>query len=551
MMKFNKTTLLLAVLAAITTFVSVNADAQIYKWRDQRGIIQYSDKPPAAALSNIVQATRAEIINALQKKDVCTLASPSAIAPTNTQYAGTLFGLNFAKIKKAPVATIAPKPTSLSASISNAAKSANAQYTPFGGVLRTTFNNGQKNVTVFGIPLNPFQTKQAANAGTKSSPVMLAANTTVTIPNTTTANNVSGTAALPKSLTPTASNGAAAAVVANATPNPSTTPATTPKPSNNIVQVGLMPAVDISKVPAGITGSAVAQLKSGVHDGIHLENNGAFRINCEYSHMSNDDPIVYPNQQGAAHHHTFFGNTGLNYASTTESILATGNSTCDGGILNRTGYWMPSIIDTATNTPIKPWRVIVYYKAWGTSGTVKVPPKGLRMITGNAKAVTETDAKGSYVCFNMPGEVMATGGKSIQACNKNGFIRYKIEFPSCWDGVNLDSPDHKSHMAFAADNFQRADGSWYHTTNNCPITHPVAVPVITLAADFTATTDAGTINWRLASDNYSAALPRGLSAHADWMNGWNEATLKTAVDNCLNKNIDCGVDYLGNGTTLF
>jgi hypothetical protein len=35
----------------------------------------------------------------------------------------------------------------------------------------------------------------------------------------------------------------------------------------------------------------------------------------------------------------------------------------------------------------------------------------------------------------------------------------------CWDGKNLDSPDHKSHMA-------------YPTGNNCPSTHPVRVPQI-------------------------------------------------------------------------
>ena len=39
------------------------------------------------------------------------------------------------------------------------------------------------------------------------------------------------------------------------------------------------------------------------------ETGGAFRLLCNWSKMSNDDPIVYPGQPGAAHHHTFFGNT--------------------------------------------------------------------------------------------------------------------------------------------------------------------------------------------------------------------------------------------------
>ena len=37
-------------------------------------------------------------------------------------------------------------------------------------------------------------------------------------------------------------------------------------------------------------------------------------------------------------------------------------------------------------------------------------------------------------------------------------------FPSCWDGKNLDSPDHKSHMSYPNGAFN--DGT-------CPPSHPV------------------------------------------------------------------------------
>lgn len=41
---------------------------------------------------------------------------------------------------------------------------------------------------------------------------------------------------------------------------------------------------------------------------------------------------------------------------------------------------------------------------------------------------------------------------------------------SCWDGVNLDSPNHKSHVAFPLDDspFQRG--------SPCPASHPVRLP---------------------------------------------------------------------------
>ena len=41
-----------------------------------------------------------------------------------------------------------------------------------------------------------------------------------------------------------------------------------------------------------------------------------------------------------------------------------------------------------------------------------------------------------------------------------------VSVPQCWDGVNLDSPDHKSHMAYPV--------------GGCPSTHPVPFPEITV-----------------------------------------------------------------------
>mmetsp|Transcript_25346 Transcript_25346/g.43138 ORF Transcript_25346/g.43138 Transcript_25346/m.43138 type:complete len:95 (-) Transcript_25346:6-290(-) len=41
--------------------------------------------------------------------------------------------------------------------------------------------------------------------------------------------------------------------------------------------------------------------------------------------------------------------------------------------------------------------------------------------------------------------------------------------PSCWDDVNVDSPDHMSHVAYSSD--RTALGS-------CPQTHPVKIPQI-------------------------------------------------------------------------
>src|SRR2546421_7651008 len=146
---------------------------------------------------------------------------------------------------------------------------------------------------------------------------------------------------------------------------------------------------DAHKIPPGSPGSPVDRVvpttdqptPSG--DGV-----GAFRTVCAYSHMSTDDPIVYPGQPGAAHLHVFWGNTGVNANSTANSIATTGNGTCRGGTINRTGYWAPAVIDTKTGAPIAPDLIHVYYKS-GYLGVrpdqVRPMPAGLRIVAGDAQ----------------------------------------------------------------------------------------------------------------------------------------------------------------------
>ena len=51
-----------------------------------------------------------------------------------------------------------------------------------------------------------------------------------------------------------------------------------------------------------------------------------------------------------------------------------------------------------------------------------------------------------------------------------GGIRATLIFPSCWDGKNLDSPDHRSHVAYAPGSALAGD--------KCPSTHPVRIPQV-------------------------------------------------------------------------
>ena len=306
-----------------------------------------------------------------------------------------------------------------------------------------------------------------------------------------------------------------------------------------------MPAVDISKNMAPAIG--VSEPFIGANGPpAPGDGDGQFRTICRPSHMGNDDPIIYPNQQGAAHHHTFFGNTSLNYKSDVGNMRNAGNSTCKGGTANLSAYWVPSMIDTASNTPLLPNDAVFYYKTGYTvkREQVRPPPKGLRIIAGNSKSTVSQriDKYTTQVRYNcvLPGNVNQPDSDSIPACAKGSEIHSVINFPNCWDGKNLDSPDHQSHMAYAT----------YGV--GCPATHPTAIPTITFNIFYKVTQAAGTANWRLASDNYAKnGYNAGYSSHADWINGWDEKIMKMAVENCDNKGLDCGVGNLGNGTGLW
>jgi len=86
--------------------------------------------------------------------------------------------------------------------------------------------------------------------------------------------------------------------------------------------------------------------------------------------------------------------------------------------------------------------------------------------------------------------------------------------PSCWDGANLDSADHRSHVAYPKRG--EADGK-------CPKTHPVRLPQI---AVFTRIAPyLGGVH--LFSDGTGYF-------HADYFSGWKAKKLQKVLDRCEN-----------------
>lgn len=308
-------------------------------------------------------------------------------------------------------------------------------------------------------------------------------------------------------------------------------------PPTTTVGLGQLPANPV--VNTGYTAFRVdttyGQNPPNSHDGT-----GNFRTRCTLSHYSFNDPIVYPSQPGRSHLHAFLGNTSTDAYTTGSNIRSKGGSTCRGGTANLSGYWIPALIDTATNLPVNFKESDIYYKSAYRGiepKNVKPIPTGLVMLAGDPNNKTPDPYTAPYVwfCHNMP--YPSNRGPSIPtSCPAGDDVTLSVFFPQCWDGKNLDSPDHRSHMS-------------YGTGSGCPASHPVALPEVSFHIHWAVPVDGVLSRWRLSSDTYSG--PAGYSAHADFMMGWDRAIADRWASLCVTAAKDCGSALLGGGWIIY
>jgi hypothetical protein len=297
------------------------------------------------------------------------------------------------------------------------------------------------------------------------------------------------------------------------------------------------PMIDRSKLPAAMPGAGNERIKP-TDEAPNPSGHGEFRTVCSFSHMAFDDPLVFPGEPGKSHLHVFFGNTATNAFSTATSIAGSGDSTCRGGIANRSAYWVPATIDTRTGTPVKPAVAHMYYKN-GYNGIrpdeIQPFPKGLRMIAGDA---TNSSIKGPWRFVCSGGGADGREQRSIPDCPVGSQLIQMVFFPQCWDGRNLDSADHKSHMS-------------YPVNRHCPGSHPVPIPEITFNIVYDVREPGTSRFWRLASDMYSPDIPAGHSMHGDWFDGWKPAVKEAWVKGCNQAGRDCHSHLLGDGRQIY
>lgn len=307
---------------------------------------------------------------------------------------------------------------------------------------------------------------------------------------------------------------------------------------------------------------------------------GIFRINCDFAHSSYNDPIVFPGQKDAAHLHRFYGNTVVDENTTMATLYTEGESSCQGNLLNLSSYWVPALLapvyDQITgereldDNGDPAWQVVpavvgnddeaheVFYYSAGVDDldSIQPIPPGLRMIAGVAstRPGEEQDtsiARWHCQTWESNDATNPQFSATIPECQEPDRLRMDLFFPSCWDGVNLDSEDHRSHMAYPVN-----DGGPEGT--HCPDSHPVPVVRVSyhyafgVMPEFTHPVEKSSKGWRLAADMYEVTNEQagGLSLHGDWFNAWHPTIMEAILNNCIKEGLDCHDGNLANGYRL-
>jgi hypothetical protein len=322
---------------------------------------------------------------------------------------------------------------------------------------------------------------------------------------------------------------------------------------------------------------------------VHLgDSNGSFRFsNPGKVVYLPDDPIVLPGLPGASHLHQFLCNTGVNANSTYKSLRTTGGSSCSDPKhpVNRSSYWTPAMLDGYGGiVPVDEW--LIYYKTidlaapecnpatgvdWHAGNYVAkkciVLPNGLRWVNGynfatGLEGPTDPVGGGGYKwsCQDTMGVVTAGFAPYYNSitevrnagCPVGKYLYFTMTGPSCWDGVNLDSPDHRSHVSNAGGAITLStivDGSGNHLSwSQCDAAHPYMIPSYSVQGTYRITSTFA--HWHLSSDEQmTMAMDDGATLHMDYFEGWSP-TIKTTWHNCFGAENPTGVRYSANSGQL-
>ncbi|MDX3574158.1 DUF1996 domain-containing protein [Streptomyces sp. ID05-47C] len=274
---------------------------------------------------------------------------------------------------------------------------------------------------------------------------------------------------------------------------------------------------------------------------------GTFATSCGVNAnglFNSDNVIVAPGVTNGAHHfHDYVGNQ-ANDAFASDDDLANGETTCVDQGDKSTYYWPVLRLQNGTQEQdaqspgggiegnageiVTPKEVTLTFVGNARS-EVTAMPRLLRIITGDAKAFVNgtANANASWSCTGFEDRQLKD---KYPLCPNGSDVVRSFSFQSCWDGNNIDSANHRTHVAFAA-----ADGS-------CPAGFkaiPQLVQRIVYDVDAPSLQDGGRTTPLFAVDSFPEQLHKPVTDHGDFINVFDENLMNEMVD-CINEGRTCG-----------
>jgi hypothetical protein len=196
------------------------------------------------------------------------------------------------------------------------------------------------------------------------------------------------------------------------------------------------------------------------------------------------------------HLHQVVGGNSFNASMDPKTHDLPTESTCTSCTFSEdfSNYWTAVLYFRARNGTYKRVPQFVSEGLRGTGGITVyyipgIDPKskvtafkpGFRMLVGDAALRSPgTARKVCHRCMPESGDNsnINCGPPDAQTLPKEpcaGGIRSVITFPTCWDGKNVDSPNHMGHVAYPT---TKDDGVNVGSNGNCPASHPVSIPQV-------------------------------------------------------------------------
>ncbi|MER6035601.1 DUF1996 domain-containing protein [Streptomyces sp. NPDC001835] len=276
-------------------------------------------------------------------------------------------------------------------------------------------------------------------------------------------------------------------------------------------------------------------------------SSGTFTTECGVNAnglFNSDNVIVAPGVSNGAHHfHDYVGNQS-NTAFASDDDLAKADTSCvDKG--DRSTYYWPVVrlqngkqerdagapgggTEGNAGQIVTPKDVTLTFVG-SPQGKVTAMPRLLRIITGDAKAFVNgpANANASWSCTGFEDRQLKD---KYPLCPSGSDVVRTFRFQSCWDGRNIDSANHRTHVAFAT-----PDGA-------CPAGFqaiPQLVQRIVYDVKAPSLNDGGRTVPLFAVDSFPEQLHKPVTDHGDFINVFDEGLMREMVD-CINSGRTCG-----------